>query len=170
MPNHTTNRLRLEGEQEEINKVFAFIKATEPNDKGIFEFIDFNKLIPMPQELLEKGGWYNWRIANWGTKWNAYRTEKVEEENTIFFLTAWAGVPELMNLLASLFPNVTFYYDYASEDIGYDVGSWKFKGNEGWCKTIENDSNEAYELCIDLGNCDRNDFELVDGKYRYIGE
>lgn len=170
MANDITNRLRLEGEQDDINKVFDFIKATEPNNKGKLEFIDFNKLVPMPQELLNNGGWYDWRNANWGTKWNAYHTEKVEGENTIFFLTAWGGVPELMNLLASKFPNVTFYYDYASEDIGYHVGSWKFKGNEGWCTPIKEDSKEAYELCFDLGNCDKDMFEFLNGTYKWKDE
>lgn len=166
MPNNITNRLRLEGNQEDINKVFDFIKATEPNKDGKLELIDFNKLIPMPQEIIENGGWHDWRILNWGTKWNAYRTEKAEEENTLYFLTAWGGVPELMNVLAYKFPNVTFYYDYADEDIAYNVGSWKFQGNEGWCQCIKEKSKEAYELCFELGKCNKDDYKFVNGTYQ----
>lgn len=169
MANNVTNRLRLEGNQDEINKVFDFIKATEPNKDGDFEVIDFNKIIPIPKEVSENGGWYDWRIANWGTKWNAYSTYKVDGENTIFFDTAWADVAELMNLLASKFPNVTFYYDYADEDISYNLGSWIFKGNVGCLTTIKEHSKEAYEHCFELGKCNKDNFEFVEeeGTYRY---
>ena len=51
MPNHITNRIQFFGKQEQINKVFELIK----NESSC---IDFNKLIPMPNELnLPSGGY-----------------------------------------------------------------------------------------------------------------
>ena len=164
MPNNITNRLRLDGSQEEINNVFNFLKATEPNKDGKFECVDFNNIIRVPTEL-NGDRLIHWCIDNWGTKWNAYKTFIVPEENTLFFDTAWSGVPELMNFLASKFPNVTFYYDYADEDISYNIGTWKFKGNEGWQKSIKENTKEAFELCFELGKCDKDEFELINGNY-----
>ena len=77
-------------------EVFDFIRGEE------FVF-DFNKVIPMPEELLdveslsetakselrEKYGHdhqYPWRLENWHTKWNAYDAEV--SDNSILFVIA----------------------------------------------------------------------------------
>ena len=44
-------------------------------------------------ELKEKYGfdnWYDWRCANWGTKWNASETSYDKENQTLRFDTAWS--------------------------------------------------------------------------------
>ena len=51
MPNHITNRLIIEGATEEVAKVFDFLKADKPNESGVVVFVDFNKLVPMPESL-----------------------------------------------------------------------------------------------------------------------
>jgi hypothetical protein len=68
------------------------IKKLLAGKEGMF---DFNTLVPEPPEVLKtakkgakKGAtmeelraeygsnnWYDWRLANWGTKWNAYDCE-----------------------------------------------------------------------------------------------
>lgn len=47
MPNHCENILTISGNKEEIERCRAFIKG-----EGEDEFIDFNKIIPMPKELI----------------------------------------------------------------------------------------------------------------------
>lgn len=39
--------------------------------------------------------WFEWSIATWGTKWNAYN-QSFEEPNILWFDTAWNGVPQLI--------------------------------------------------------------------------
>ena len=80
MPNHITNRIKLIGEPQEVSRVLELVK----NDKYGIGTIDFEKIIPMPESIfrgslgkaeMEKYGnnnWYDWSIANWGTKWGAY--------------------------------------------------------------------------------------------------
>lgn len=61
--------------------------------------------------------WYKWRIKNWGTKWNAYDIQMIDDY-TIKFDTAWSGVPSLIEVLSTMFPDVTLEYCYADEDAG----------------------------------------------------
>ena len=46
MPNHITNRLTIIGDKAEIARVFSEIKGEMEN-----QFIDFNKIVPLPTEL-----------------------------------------------------------------------------------------------------------------------
>jgi hypothetical protein len=46
MPNHITNRLTIIGDKAEIARVFSEIKGEREN-----QFIDFNKIVPLPTEL-----------------------------------------------------------------------------------------------------------------------
>jgi len=52
--------------------------------------------------------WYEWSIANWGTKWNAFN-QNFEEPNVLWFDTAWEGVPLLIQTLSEIFPDVEFH-------------------------------------------------------------
>lgn len=162
MPNYITNRLTIDGTKEQIAEVLEFIKYDE---LGIGT-IDFNKITPMPpwifqgnlgREEEEKYGeencWYDWSIKNWGTKWNAFHQlhdRSSAEDGVVYFDTAWSGVPELMSKLARIFPDVTFYYEFADEDFGNNVGQYVFRGliiNGG---RLSDMSKEALELASDL--------------------
>jgi hypothetical protein len=162
MPNHITNILTIHGADEQVDRVLEFIK----NDELGVGTIDFNKITPMPpwvfqgnlgREEEEKYGeencWYDWSIKNWGTKWNAYHQlhdRSSAEDGVVYFDTAWSGVPELMSKLARIFPDVTFYYEFADEDFGNNVGQYVFRGliiNGG---RLSDMSKEALELASDL--------------------
>lgn len=65
--------------------------------------------------------WYEWRIQNWGTKWNAmpYDEDFEETENEIRFSTAWSPPIGIVRILASRFPKIDFeivYFDEATPD------------------------------------------------------
>lgn len=51
MPNHITNRLEILADDDKIQEVMNFIKG-EPDENEIPNYIDFNKIIPMPKELM----------------------------------------------------------------------------------------------------------------------
>lgn len=51
MPNHVTNRLEIIADNETVQKVMNFLKGVNEED-GTPCHIDFNKIIPMPKELL----------------------------------------------------------------------------------------------------------------------
>lgn len=183
MPNHITNKLKLIGNKEEVKKVLDFIK----DDESEYGIIDFNKITPMPkwvfsenlgQKEREKYGeencWLDWCRNNWGTKWNAYSQEFNELTNTITFDTAWNGVPELMSKLAWIFPNVTFEYCYADEDIGSNVGKYTFKDTEVLGGYIESDTKESYDLAFEIKGISPKEYGYVFNeeinKYEYQEE
>jgi hypothetical protein len=161
MPNHITNKLRVKGRREDVEKLFESIKSEERD-------IDFEKIIPMPNHIYrgnlsrekelkygKENCWYDWSCNNWGTKWNAYDIYK-SSEDTILFDTAWAGVPNLMNELSKQHPNVELHYKYADEDTGHNVDEHIIKNGSDLCSDIQSESKEAYEIYIELkgkSNC-----------------
>lgn len=139
-------------------------------------FPDFEKIIPPPdteeykavansENMHNSNNWYNWNRANWGTKWNSYEHNK-EAFNVFTFETAWSGVPNLIKKMSESFPEVEILYEYADEDTGYNCGEITFlKGEIIQDITPKSGSKEAYELAFKLRPCNKEYYELVDGKY-----
>lgn len=211
MPNHIQNILTITADSKEELQIF--LSSIKSEDR---EYIDFNRIIPMPTEiretesssktdlgvfyylyktnqlelvptilhhcsltpdfiatktpeelnsLYEQGeryvgyykqygakDWYDWSNANWGTKWNAYETDcclSLDKKcATIRFQTAWNGVLTLIGKLTEMFPNLTFNYDYADEDGGYNCGSGWGQDGEFSYRLLTGGSNEAIEHYI----------------------
>jgi hypothetical protein len=91
VPNNITNNVVVLGKPEDIRLFveMAFIQPGEayPDDPTVtndkdFPVLNFGLVIPEPANI-ERGGcngqhdegvvcWYEWNLANWGTKWGAY--------------------------------------------------------------------------------------------------
>lgn len=111
--------------------------------------------------------WYDWRLANWETKWNAYETQ-MTAPNVIEFQTAWSGVTQLMSILASKFTEVEFEYLYADENIGYNIGDYRLHGDEVEDFTPTEDTAAAWEIVFELGVADRDEFvQEPDGSWKW---
>jgi hypothetical protein len=56
---------------------------------------------PTPLDLIDGSGWYDWRIKNWGTKWDATLLQATRKKNiaTLYFETAWAPPIEIYKAL-----------------------------------------------------------------------
>ena len=125
-------------------------------------------------ENIQKYGfsdWYDWSIANWGTKWNAYGYEHFnlsENSNTIYFLTAWSAPHPVMGKLSEMFPKVKITHEWADEDIGNNCGRRKYYG--GKCiETYYPESNkDCYEFAADV--MDISDLEAVLDMYLNASE
>ena len=98
--------------------------------------------------------WYDWARENWGSKWNAYQTERLED-NTIEFNTAWSNVKPVIFALSEKFPDIEMRYQWADEDIGSNVGDVTYKGGE-CIENIEFEpcSKEAYEFAAEMWGVD----------------
>lgn len=99
--------------------------------------------------------WYDWCCENWGTKWNAYDCEQIDE-NTIKFSTAWSRPEPIMKLLAVMYPDARIEHWWADEDTGHNTGHvvYEHMGVDGGENA--NESNEAYEayvFCWGESNC-----------------
>lgn len=85
--------------------------------------------------------WYEWRIANWGVKWNAGDISIDNYEMSISFSTPWSPVIDLMSQLSELV-GVELYYMFDEEQIEVCCGELWF--DHGEC-LIENCTGEFDE-------------------------
>lgn len=111
MPNHVTNWVEISGTERQIAELKSKTFKTDSDGRAIF---DFNGVIPMPENVFTgdlgalereqygKDNWYDWSIANWGTKWNAYNFDLLHENMTtvvIRFDTAWSSPTQIFERL-----------------------------------------------------------------------
>lgn len=114
-----------------VNDKYNVLTDREAVEKCINEGIVDMKLAEQTFENERKYGyqnWYDWRIANWGTKWDAYGQCKVDE-NTIAFNTANQHPVYIMKELAKDNPNMRIDHKYADEFPNY-VGHTVYERGE----------------------------------------
>lgn len=96
--------------------------------------------------------WYDWCIANWDTKWNAYDNES-EGTDCIKFSTAWANPEPVIRKLAEMYPGARIEHWWADEDTGNNTGYRIFEdGKEaedsaGYYENCSKEAYSCYELC-----------------------
>ena len=117
MPNHCHNRVRFYSDDkpeliQKLHKIFKseevftqFVPepdwATTPNEAGELSAKDPSE--PMFPPKFPDGTvddrWYNWRLQNWGTKWDCYEVDiddsELEYGFEVTFDTAWSPPEEL---------------------------------------------------------------------------
>ena len=107
----------------------------------------------MQHNLIKKYGcdnWYDWSLANWGTKWGAYDSH-ICDENTVEFDTAWSTPVQAMLTLSAKFPKVKIVVDFADEDFGYNVGEYTVQNGEIIEENCpEGGSKEAIRKALDV--------------------
>jgi hypothetical protein len=112
-------------------------------------FVDFGLLIPEPESIYRGGCdmrhphvedgvvyqhcWSDWNREHWGTKWNGYST-KIEPLDgdlcRLEFETAWNHPIPVMEALAAKFPDETILVEWADEDFGSNLGTYRIAGGE----------------------------------------
>ena len=108
MPNWVYNRMTIHASRSQQ----ASIKASVAGGQ---EVISFQKIKPRPAD--QEGDWYNWNIANWGTKWDADDAAIVDETDelvTYAFATAWS--PPLGVLEAFVNQHMDLDIDFTYEE------------------------------------------------------
>ena len=123
MPNHTDNRVILShADSKMIDDIYNVMNT---DDASLLQHI-----IPMNESLLDGGDWYEWRLDNWGTKWDIYETHCTRiDANTLQlnFLTAWS-------------PPIPVYDKLT--DMGFDVHARYL--DEGWMYVGEYDDEGGW--------------------------
>ena len=145
MPNHCYNKVTISvGDADGQNlKVLVDSLKSEENQTDF----DFDAILPMPPELEDvdwseaeemndiirarykkehgSDNWYDWRVNNWGTKWNSYNCEIVEHEDDYVvytFDTAWGpptGVIEALREQCPDFSISAFFDEPGMQEAGY---------------------------------------------------
>jgi hypothetical protein len=185
MPNWCTNTLIVKGDATELK---MFIEDTIVNDE-----FTLNRLYPTPPELLEQSSpnvyrgddeqekakhednvksltdrygynnWYDWRIYNWGTKWDASDSHVVSMEDDLLhvdFLSAWAPPYLWLRKIAPRFPKLRFSLTYYEEGMGFGGRStWDY--DHGF-------SDEELDLCYHDEDGKDVAYDSDKGMYYYI--
>ena len=130
MPNWCYNRVEIYGADAE--KIADKIASEETP-------FDFAKIIPEPdydkievEPTFEKEDsdfrmptWWDWRVQNWGTKWNSSECEVTimdDAQVEFTFNTAWGPPEPIIHKLRELYPDVgitAFYDEPGMELAGY---------------------------------------------------
>ena len=69
--------------------------------------------------------WYDWRLQNWDTKWDAYDVEVTDDDPDqleVTFNTAWSPPDAICNAMRELYPDLSvswFYDEPGCEIAGY---------------------------------------------------
>lgn len=78
--------------------------------------------------------WYEWRLENWGTKWNAHDNSTIDDDGAVSFSTAWSApmpviskIVELMVRTPGLHGTMRIEHRWADEDIGNNCGEQSFE-------------------------------------------
>ena len=148
-----------------------------------------NAMVPMPKELNDttKGtngddfNWYDWRVANWGTKWDVDDTglEYVDNKDgtshiTGWFDSAWAPPIEAYNTFLDDMDNCSIEATY--EEGGMDFAGIYTNGDdqymEGlgeWCSAVVKGTC-ALEDTPELFQKLEDEFELIENRREWIEE
>jgi hypothetical protein len=134
MPNWCSNDIEIQGDAE---KIAEFINDIQASERGL----SMDRYIPMPQLDTETSTeWYNWRLANWGTKWdiNPDELHSIYDEDIIQYSypTAWAPNTPFWEFMSNKFPELSIVHHY--EELGMSFkGVATYKAGEVRDQQIE---------------------------------
>ena len=136
MPNHCSNSVvvsRRAGSNNPSlspatvinNHVTTQVRNTDGQTNYQDGEFNFATIIPEPDWSNRGDEWYQWRISNWGTKWNAYNTDINDagdigemETTVINFDTAWSPPIGIMIAWSKMYPD--FLFDWECDIEGED--------------------------------------------------
>ena len=131
MPNWCHNRVEIygAGAEEIADKIsseetpFDFAKIIPEPDYEKTEVEPTFEPIAESDHRMPK--WWDWRVQNWGTKWNSSECEVTimdDEQIEYTFNTAWGPPEPIIHKLRELYPDVSitaFYDEPGMELAGY---------------------------------------------------
>lgn len=125
MPNWCNNTLVIYGSDYELSK-FEYQTIERKGSNILFTM---EKLYPSPKDD------NNWRIANWGTKWdigevNDYHREEGKGKIVIDFDSAWSPPCEWVKYVGkNYYPDLDFTLYYIEEGVGF-AGKLEVNGED----------------------------------------
>jgi len=129
MPNWCNNVLDVKGPKEEVQRFYNENRGVCKRDDGdVNNELLFSKSFPEPFKENEidpstdkEFDWWNWRINNWGTKWEPSDPTFDMDENQIsyFFDTAWSPPEGWFKKVIKLYPELDFYMTFEEPGMAF---------------------------------------------------
>jgi hypothetical protein len=175
MPNYCENEVIVSGDSKQVQKLLDWFEIeTEDLDRN-FEFKDLKKFfeaaLPIPANLQENGGWFEWCIDNWGTKWDALdlrvgdlATENLRSSITFNYDTAWSPAIQFWQKMSEKFPDIDIENNYYEPGLGF-AGTALIRG--GVCEDryinqlTSDDYKAAGAIIMADGNVDWDKSDLI---------
>lgn len=113
--------MQIQGSPKELSKLIKKVEITksEATENHYESLFSCHRVIPRPAD--KESDWYEWNVANWGSKWdlNDVRFDGNVEDNEIcyYFETAWSPVVQVVEALAKEHKKLSFTYTF------YETGS-----------------------------------------------
>lgn len=198
MPNWCSNYLTVEGDSKQLKEFLEKSKRiTNLADEK--EFFTFSGTYPEPdykttpvaltypeisagfktgvekekillnEPTIREGSWWDWRVQNWGTKWepcDTYMHTQTKDNVEMSFETAWGPPVEWLEKVSKDFPDLEFNLEYDEPGMcfgGHTYAHGNTFEHEVWdldygsecCHTdIKEDEDGMYEdpyLCSECG-------------------
>jgi hypothetical protein len=147
MPNYCANTLVIEGDKARLNHFQHKARSVERAGKAlerrmVKEPLTFGKFLPVPKNV----DWFDWCVANWGTKWEPDTYSVYREPNRLVytFNTAWSPPLEWLMAAAIVRPKLKFILEYDEPGMVYQ-GRVVYFG--GYLAHEEHYSDATYECC-----------------------
>ncbi len=141
---HLSNKRNLILNEEETKKI---LKKYHDNLEEIYEIGQKQVNNILQYDALN---WYEWRIRNWGCKWNADKLE-ILDGCSFSFETPWDPPLNVIIAMSKAKPHIKIAFLYADEDIGSHVGYMLLQGGKiDYKGRFKDQSSDAYELAHDL--------------------
>ena len=150
MPNWCNNNITISGPIETIKTLWEEAIQDADDETGLL-----NAMHPMPRELHDTDAdgseglnWYNWRVENWGTKWEV-SSEGLEfidngdgtAEITGWFDSAWAPPIGAYENFADMMDNCSIEASYYEPGMDF-AGFWSTENGDEYCE----DLHDEYKL------------------------
>ena len=184
MPNWCWNHLEVTGDEIQLRE---FVEKSTINIEENDEF-SFNGTYPMPEDLNITSGtqtqeekeqailneakygytdWYHWRVAEWGTKWDACESHIDHNDINYFAVTfesAWSPPIAWIDNIMQDFPDLSFTLEYeepgmcfggrlsAQYEVIWDDFTWDIESASECCQgPINWEHKELEQQCLICG-------------------
>lgn len=141
-PNWCHNVLDITGPKDQIalfKEILTEFGRYPIDDEPVKMTFAISAFFPTPKNVGD--GWYAWRCANWGTKWDVADSYLFKDEETVLgydFDTAWGPPLAAIAVISTQYPKLHFEVNYTEQ--GMNFGG-KFRVQDGKISL-----NEEHEL------------------------
>ena len=168
MPNWCWNNLEVSGDEIQLRE---FVEKSTINIEKDDEF-SFEGTLPRG----DRKDWYEWSIANWGTKWDACSSSINHNDInyfTVTFESAWAPPIDWIYNIMKDFPDLCFELEY--EEPGMCFGGLLQAQYETTWENAHWELDQASDCCEgEVYNIDDEKFSLpkypLERQTRHVGE